>query len=196
MFKPSKLNGLRKKYNNYKTKARKKVPYGNRLSASLNTLRKIPVSEGGLPSKDFGKMDNRYKYSNTPQNKLEFTKSLSYKPNLNYYTRLVETGEKIKKKHKHLPPGKPRSAGKMPRKYRGGSNSFKRKVNNTIKSRKLASQTRFSNVNVLKSAVDQLKKKLEACEKKNKKLKESNIVLSAWKHSMEKLTKKINRGNI
>jgi len=89
-------------------------------------------------------------------------------------------------------PGKPRTAGK----YRGGANNFKRKVNNAIKSRKPASQTRFSNVNVLKLAVDQLKRKLDKCEKKNKKLEELNIELSAWKHSMQKLTKKINRGNI
>jgi hypothetical protein len=89
-------------------------------------------------------------------------------------------------------PGKLRTAGK----YRGGANNFKRKVNNTIKSRKPASQTRYSNVNVLKSAFDQLNRKLDKCEKKNKKLKESNIELSAWKHSMIKLTEKINRGNI
>ena len=89
-------------------------------------------------------------------------------------------------------PGKPRTAGK----YIGGSNIFKRKVNNTIKSRKPSSQTRYSNVNVLKSAVDQLKKKLQACEKENNKLKKSNIELLAWKHSMKKLTEKINRGNI
>ena len=66
----------------------------------------------------------------------------------------------------------------------------------TINSQKPASQTRYSNVNVLKLAVDQLKKKLKECEKKNKKLEELNVELSAWKHSMERLTKKINRGNI
>ena len=78
---------------------------------------------------------------------------------------------------------------------RGGSN-FKRNLNNTIKSSKPASQTRYSNVNVLKTTFDQLKRKFDQCEKKNKKLKESNIELLAWKHSMKKLSEKINRGNI
>lgn len=170
------------------TKARRHVPFPKRLSASQNVLRKIPVTKGGLPSKDFGEMGKYYKYSTAGMapklRKKEMQQVLSSPAALSHFMRLVKTEFKN--------PRLPRTAGK----YRGGANNFKRKVNNAILSRKLATQTRYSNVNVLKSAVDQLKKKLDKCEKKNKKLKESNIELSAWKHSMIKLTEKINRGNI
>jgi len=168
MFKLHKLNQYRKS----KTKARSKVgirKYGPDAHKTLN------------------KFYAQIKSQNLPISNTKFFKRKAQELIKNRFLQKRGYGFNSKQL-----PGKPRTAGK----YIGGSNIFKRKVNNTIKSRKPSSQTRYRNVNVLKSAVDQLKKKLQACEKENNKLKKSNIELLAWKHSMKKLTEKINRGNI
>jgi len=133
-------------------------------------------------------MNKYYKNSNTPEYKEQFVKTLTPKS-----LRSILRAAKKPFKNPHLPKGS-RKAGKITQ--RGGSNSFKTTFTNFTGSPKHAAQTKYRNISVLKQAIDQLKKKLQACEKKNKKLKESNIELSAWKHSMIKLTEKINRGKI
>jgi hypothetical protein len=84
------------------------------------------------------------------------------------------------------------------KKFKGGSgySSFQNKVTKIIQSSKPASETRSKDISVLKNAIDQLKKLLEQCKTENKQLKEEKIVLLGWKYAMEKLTKKINQGNI
>jgi hypothetical protein len=153
------------KYRQYKTKARQPVGMKRYGPSAPNTLKKIISQIKG----------KRLSTKNTNKRKAK-----------NQIIADFLTSRRKGFGSKPLPGG----GGKHGSSMRGG-NSFKRKVNKSIRSSKSASQTRYSNVNVLKTAFDQLKKKLAKCEQKNKEQKDE---LSAWKHSMGKLTKKINRG--
>ena len=57
-----------------------------------------------------------------------------------------------------------RSSRRIP--IKGGANGVKTKVTNFTGSTKHAAQTKIRNVSFLKSAVDELKRKLDKCKKK------------------------------